>query len=80
MIKCEECHHRASDIPFVFQYLDVECFEIISERRTCKTCWERLRGNVRIISHGPMVKRNKVKYETITVIGEAKKYQMELFE
>ena len=79
MIKCEECHHRTPDIPFVFQYLDAEHFEITSERRTCKACWERLRGNVRIISHGPRVRFKGKRYERVTVVGEAIKYQGELF-
>ena len=78
MKKCEECQELKSDLPFFFQYL-TDQFDVIEERRTCEACWRRLRGHLRVINHGPMVKRNKVKYERVTVVGKPNKYQMELF-
>ena len=79
MIKCEECGHRKPDIPFIFQYHTADSLDFILERKTCEACWRRIRGDLRIISYGPMIKVNRKRYERVTVVGEAIKYQGELF-
>lgn len=78
MKRCEECQELKSALPFLFEYHDDDLHPI-EERRTCEVCWRRLKERLKIISHGPMVKRNKVRYERVTVVGKPNKYQMELF-
>ena len=77
--RCEECQQLKNDLPFLFMYFDPDTLDFNHERKTCEACWRRIRSLHRIISYGPGTKRNKVRYERVTVIGEPFKYQQELF-
>ena len=70
---CQECN-SPNPTPFLYIYLESN-----EERKTCKDCWQYLNRRLRVISHGPNVKRNKVVYRAVTVAGEPLTGQMELF-
>lgn len=76
--RCEECNELKEEIPFLFYYND-EHMKVIEERKTCYECWLVLRKTVRVIAHGPQVKRNGTTYETVHVVGKPINGQMELF-
>lgn len=78
-LKCQECEGIKEELPFLYKYLNPDNFSDYEERKTCKDCWEKLNGLLRVISYGPMIKRNKKKHHLLTVVGKPIKQQMELF-
>lgn len=78
MKRCEECHQLKDELPFLYDYI-AEDMKPIEERRTCEDCWRRLRQQVRVISNGPMIKRNGIRYTSVTVVGKPMSGQLELF-
>lgn len=76
--RCEECNQLKDELPFLYDYND-EQMKVIEERKTCKECWNALRFKIRVISHGPMIKRNGVRYQGVTVVGKPLSGQLELF-
>jgi hypothetical protein len=77
--KCEECLQYQDALPFLFMYCDPDTMAFTHERKTCEACWRRIRSLHRIISYGPGTKRNKVRYERVTVVGAPIQYQQTLF-
>ncbi|MEK4555570.1 hypothetical protein [Jeotgalicoccus sp. FSL K6-3177] len=75
---CEECNQFKDELPFLYDYND-ENMNVIEERKTCEDCWRALRFKVRVISHGPMIKRNGAQYKGVTVVGKPISGQLELF-
>lgn len=73
MTRCEECN-LPKETPFLYIYLESN-----EERKTCKDCWQYLNRQLRIISHGPTVKRHKVRYNAVTVAGKPLSGQLGLF-
>lgn len=71
--RCQECDKNKA-IPFLYIYLNTG-----EERKTCHDCWKYLNRQLRVISHGPGVKRNKIRYESMTVAGKPLSGQMGLF-
>lgn len=79
MKRCEECNQLKGELPFLYDYIS-EDMKPIEERRTCEECWRVLRRQVRTISSGPMIKRNGIRYLSVTVVGESISGQLELFK
>ena len=78
MKRCEECHQIKTELPFLYDYISDD-MKLIEERRTCEECWRILRRQVRTISSGPMIKRNGIRYLSVTVVGIPLSGQLELF-
>lgn len=78
MKRCEECNQIKTELPFLYDYI-ADDMKPIEERRTCKECWRVLRRQVRTISSGPMIKRNGIRYLSVTVVGSPLSGQLELF-
>lgn len=76
--RCEECNQLKDELPFLFDYND-ERMAVIEERIICYECWNVLCRFVRVIAHGPQVKRNEIVYKTVHVVGKPISGQMELF-
>lgn len=70
---CQECN-SPNPTPFLYIYLESN-----EERKTCKDCWQYLNRRLRVISHGPTVKRNKAKYLAVTVADKPLSGQLNLF-
>lgn len=78
MKRCEECNQIKTELPFLYDYISDD-MKLIEERRTCEECWRVLRRQVRTISSGPMIKRNGIRYLSVTVVGRPLSGQLELF-
>ena len=78
MKRCEECNRIKTELPFLYDYISDD-MKLIEERRTCEECWRVLRRQVRTISSGPMIKRNGIRYLSVTVVGRPLSGQLELF-
>ena len=78
MKRCEECNQIKTELPFLYDYISDD-MRLIEERRTCEECWRALRRQVRTISSGPMIKRNGIRYLSVTVVGRPLSGQLELF-
>lgn len=79
MKRCQECNQLKTELPILYDYISDD-MKLIEERRTCKECWRVLRRQVRTISSGPMIKRNGIRYLSVTVVGESISGQLELFK
>lgn len=78
MKRCEECNQLKDELPFLYDY-NSDDMKLIEERRTCEECWRVLRRQVQTISSGPMIKRNGIRYLSVTVVGQPLSGQLELF-
>lgn len=76
--RCEECNQLKEELPFLYDYNDDD-MQVVEERKTCEDCWNALRFKVRMISSGPMIKRNGIRYLSVTVVGSPLSGQLELF-
>jgi len=78
-VRCKECHELKSRLPFIFRYLNKE-MKVTTERKTCYQCWNKITKTreLKILSSGPKIIRNKISYDLVTILGEVKKRRREI--